>query len=173
MRVRKFRAFVKQVNKMIYSENSYPKGNSDYRFVASEDHKKGLGVEYFTNRTEYVNQYGGVVLLPDWRVFTDEEAPVTEYTGLKDKNGREIYEGDILEETCELYTHFGKTPTGRFHTSYVKVIWIDEGWGYEVINNNGKGLINGYKAQGLKITAKYSVVYGNIYENPELLGAAE
>ncbi|PAD51008.1 hypothetical protein CHH98_10485, partial [Bacillus licheniformis] len=85
MRVRKFRAFVKQVNKMIYSENSYPKGNSDYRFVASEDHKKGLGVEYFTNRTEYVNQYGGVVLLPDWRVFTDEEAPVTEYTGLKDK----------------------------------------------------------------------------------------
>ncbi|CAI6292563.1 MULTISPECIES: YopX family protein [Bacillus] len=150
MRERKYRAFVKQCNKMIYSENSYPKGNSDYRFVASEDHKKGLGVEYFTSRTEYVNQYGGVVLLPDWRVFTDEEAPVTEYTGLKDKNGREIWEGDIRKD----------------------------GWGrkFKVVYDNDLAAFYGEYINGpsesLADCGPDSEYLGTVFENPDLLEAA-
>ncbi|MDE1367496.1 YopX family protein [Bacillus licheniformis] len=155
MRERKYRAFVKQCNKMIYSENSYPKGNSDYRFVASEDHKKGLGVEYFTNRTEYVNQYGGVVLLPDWRVFTDEEAPVTEYTGLKDKNGREIYEGDVVKGIRDSHWH------GGYDIVLGKVEFDEETCSFRV---DGGGLL--YRIEEIEII-------GDVYRNPELLEAAE
>jgi uncharacterized phage protein (TIGR01671 family) len=161
MRVRKFRAFVKQVNKMIYSENSYPKGNSDYRFVASEEHKKGLGVEYFTSRTEYVNQYGGVVLLPDWRVFTDEEAPVTEYTGLKDKTDREIYEKDIAEESY-INPMTGKKVVDRY------VIEWENGIHKMKYIGNQKGM-----DRYLWMRLGEIEIIGDVYRNPELLGAAE
>ena len=92
-----------------------------------------------------------------------------QYTGLKDKNGREVFEGDVLKMVCELYTNFGKTPTGKYNTSFHHVIWYKNGWGSQVIKNNGVGKINGFKDNSLEITLKYSEVIGNIYENPELL----
>lgn len=90
-----------------------------------------------------------------------------QYTGLKDKNGKEIYEGDILECTSELLTNFGKTKTGRYETTYKQVIWLTDSWGYRVLKS--KHIVEGAERKGLEVAIKFGVICGNIYENPEVL----
>jgi uncharacterized phage protein (TIGR01671 family) len=100
-----------------------------------------------------------------WRSFGDIE--LMQYTGLRDKNGTEIYEGDILLVTSEIYTNFGKIPTGKFSKEYCEVIWKDDGWGYKVLRSDHT--IEGTEIKGLKVTTKYAEVIGNIFQDGDLL----
>lgn len=109
----------------------------------------------------------GAGLFHDGDYVGSEGIILSQYTGLKDKNGKEIYEGDILLVTSEIYTNFGKTPTGSFSKEYYEVIWKDDGWGHKVLKSNHT--IEGTEIKGLKVTTKYVEVIGNIYENHELL----
>lgn len=86
---------------------------------------------------------------------------VGEYTGLCDKNGKRIFEGDILEFT---YNDVGKS----LNTGLYTVQWSDNydnyaGW---VIQENTKG-INPDKMDYWN--GNCFEVIGNIYDNPELL----
>lgn len=76
--------------------------------------------------------------------FEDCECNLMQYTGLKDKDGREIYEGDIVR------VHEGED-----------FIWTEQ-----VIENSG-----GYWVDENYLGAIHSFceVVGNIYKNPELL----
>ena len=95
----------------------------------------------------------------------DEEAHLMEYTNLKDKNGREIYESDILKVTAE---------DGESYVATVK--WFgDED--YPAFDLAGIPAPWSYDANALATIFQEGIetceVIGNIWDNPDLLEAAE
>lgn len=109
----------------------------------------------------------------DWILFHSKEKPVKrtkegllfddpffrhqmklmQFTGIKDKNGKEIYAGDIIRNS---------------QADYNKVIWFYDSWCYK--NYHAEALPlgdhgNPYVNDGL---SDHEVI-GNIYQNPEMI----
>lgn len=140
--------------------------------------QEGEGIENETFQTYFKDSVLTGAMLEDvsygFKTVDDtweRELPSAQYTGLKDKEGKEIYEGDILECTSELLTNFGKTKTGRYETTYKQVIWLTDSWGYRVLKS--KHIVEGAERKGLEVAIKFGVICGNIYENPELLQGSD
>ena len=91
--------------------------------------------------------------LPDGRDldnFVFEEIELMQSTGLKDKNGKEIFERDIVKMTKDVYSE----PTY-----------------YEVVRHRGGAYRLESKQHGCELWLRHTdcEVVGNVYENQELL----
>jgi len=87
-----------------------------------------------------------------------ESVEWTQYTGLKDKNGKEIYEGDIFD--CP-YSNETKN-----HHRW-RVIWGNISGGF-VLQRIGEACNQNQVHQTVSNLVHREII-GNIYENPELI----
>ena len=87
------------------------------------------------------------------------EAEIMRYTGLKDKNGKEIYEGDIVS--------FYNDEEYRFKSTNALVIYDSAAFMLEH-KKLGKEYLGEIDIENMCIK-----IIGNIYENPELLEGEE
>lgn len=91
----------------------------------------------------------------------DEKIILMQSTGLKDKNGKEIFEGDIIRYNIDV-VDIKRHPTLGFYT----VLDGREGF-------FGDGMSIDDFEEGAKEFSKTAEIIGNIYENPELLEVTE
>ena len=94
-----------------------------------------------------------------------------QFTGLKDKKGKEIYEGDIIYNDNEFGCVCGSGEFTDQLPSKREIIWNAEEskFEFDFIDKNMKGTgCSGYMFNKNNAETIFEII-GNIYENPELL----
>ena len=141
MREIKFRAWIKTTKEMITQETI-----SDYILVGNGT---GFGVIDGSDDSEYGT--GNVWL-------EDKDFELMQFTGMLDKNGVEIYEGDILKSNKDMFNYYTEIqPEILYQVKYTD-------GAYRLFSTDNQNI------DLLDMANINSKIVGNIYENPELLG---
>ena len=105
-------------------------------------------MDYAFNPVQH-GEYNFFLFSSACRIY-DPNVILMQYTGLKDKNGKEIYEGDIVNN-------------GPLAPAWVE--WLEEGAGF-IFREAGSD--EWWSPNGFSTESAWEVI-GNIYENSELL----
>jgi hypothetical protein len=95
-----------------------------------------------------------------------------QFTGLKDKNDKEIYEGDV----CRFFIPCTDLPREPAQSELHEIIWMRNAWGFRpifpsLVHEDDREAKAFYvdPFEGDDWDTNYFEVIGNIYENPDLI----
>lgn len=91
------------------------------------------------------------------KTYYVKKSTVGQFTGLTDKNGTRIFEGDIVRHYCKL-----PVPGGEIGTDRGTIKWDSEECFFFRTSLDGKD-------KTISAKCEYEII-GNIYDNPELIG---
>jgi len=136
----------------------------EIKFRCWSKERKGIGIVtkicFLTNECDYA--LGKKKGDTDFGWTSLDNVILMQYTGLKDKNGNEIYEGDILK-----YREYDNL-SHKQDFSIDKVEWGEtgdsDGWAHE---RHFEYIVGGDSLAD--VYGKYCEIIGNIYENPEMI----
>lgn len=131
--------------------------------ICGENQHDSISFSYPENEAHYYNLQNGCGSSIDGSGTYE----LMQYTGLKDKHGKEIYEGDILTSTEYPFQDDGK------YNYHGVVEWGEDEAAYyltkHLVNKNRRGISHGISEMlGQEDLTTFEII-GNIYENPELL----
>lgn len=166
-RIIKFRAWLPKVKIMLEEVTLYPdmigmyseqldEITKDKKLIIDDDCIRDSNDEHLMN------------LLPgeDWYWIESGNFEVMQFTGLLDKNGKEIYEGDIIK-----FQKFANwDDDGEFPRHIASVIFEKGGFCWQIIKEGHQGYYSANEIDHLsKTNSTWGLeVIGNIYSNPEL-----
>ncbi len=136
MRTIKFRAWEVNLKEMIHVDDIQFRNNEIIKIDGIELHPK-------EDQPVMINTKSA------WRIVDEDDAILMQYTGLKDKDGKEIYEGDIVKDCDTSDMHF-------------EVKWDEDKLGYYMPTEFDEEYV--YSLNTVKLE-----IIGNIYEHGDLL----
>ena len=122
--------------------------------------------DFFRNRGLSFIASDGIAENPlaTWRDYNVDPETVGQFTGLHDKNGKEIYEGDLIKSPSGLvYTVIFGTWVHDEKKEFPKIIdkYEHTGWCISLDGNTPCELLDSEVYSG--------VITGNVHDNPSLL----
>ena len=143
----KFRAWDKEYEKMTYFDEE------DYEYKPPLVFRLDQVFKKDDNYDDYEDfEYNDIT----------DKVEIMQYTGLHDENGKEIYEGDIIEFSYDMFV-------GNFDTFVAKgkVVFEEGAFYVEAFGNERTTEGEAYLLYSINLDT--IEVIGNIYENKELL----
>ena len=123
---------------------------------------------YLYRISEYQNPF---IMIKDRHAESYEVDPETvgQFTGLTDKNGKRIFEGDILRGF-----EYPFCSNGEFNY-FAEIVWFDDSSAFGIYTfKNPKSNVRGISEGNIDYLEYFNVdkweVIGNIHDNPELIG---